>query len=84
MSADNWDRQSHPMKKNQYGVFEITVPAKDGNVPIPHGSKVKVRDWTLSMVEDLPRTNAYSLILRFHSPCPMVRGQIAFRHGSNM
>lgn len=41
-SIDNWDRQSHPMKKNQFGVFEITVPAKDGNVPIPHKSKIKV------------------------------------------
>lgn len=30
------------MKKNEYGVFEITLPAKDGNVAIPHGSKIKV------------------------------------------
>lgn len=30
------------MKKNEFGVFEIVVPAKDGNVAIPHKSKVKV------------------------------------------
>jgi hypothetical protein len=31
------------MKKNEFGVFEITVPAKDGQVAIPHNSKIKVR-----------------------------------------
>lgn len=31
------------MKKNEFGVFEIIVPAKDGNVAIPHKSKIKVR-----------------------------------------
>lgn len=30
------------MKKNAYGVFEITVPAKGGEKAIPHNSKVKV------------------------------------------
>lgn len=30
------------MKKNEFGVFEIVVPAKDGNVAIPHQSKIKV------------------------------------------
>lgn len=30
------------MKKDEYGVFEITVPAKDGQVAIPHNSKIKV------------------------------------------
>ena len=31
------------MKKNQYGVFEITVPAVNGQPGIPHDSKIKVR-----------------------------------------
>ena len=48
--ADNWNRDSHPMTKNQYGVWEITLPAKDGHPAIPHSSKVKVsqgglKDW---------------------------------------
>lgn len=30
------------MKKNDYGVFEITVPAKNGQPAIPHNSKLKV------------------------------------------
>lgn len=31
------------MKKNDFGVWEVTVPAKDGIPIIPHNSKVKVR-----------------------------------------
>jgi 1,4-alpha-glucan branching enzyme len=41
---DGWNRDSHEMKKNQFGVFEITVPAKDGQPAIPHDSKIKVRE----------------------------------------
>ena len=40
--SDNWDRSSHPMKKNQFGVWNITVPAKSGVCAIPHDSKIKV------------------------------------------
>ncbi|KAM5382805.1 hypothetical protein ACJZ2D_002196 [Fusarium nematophilum] len=39
---NNWDRDSHPMKKDSYGVFEITIPAKNGEPAIPHNSKVKL------------------------------------------
>jgi len=49
-AADNWNRESHPMKKNQYGVFEIKVPAKvNGQAAIPHNSKIKVsrRIWSV-------------------------------------
>jgi 1,4-alpha-glucan branching enzyme len=31
------------MKKNDFGVFEITIPAQNGQAAIPHNSKVKVR-----------------------------------------
>lgn len=31
------------MKVDDFGVWEITLPAKDGVSVIPHGSKVKVR-----------------------------------------
>lgn len=30
------------MKKNEFGVWEIVVPAKDGQPAIPHKSKIKV------------------------------------------
>ncbi|WKT49940.1 Glycosyl hydrolase, family 13, catalytic domain [Fusarium oxysporum f. sp. vasinfectum] len=39
---NNWDRNAHPMTKNDFGVFEITIPAKDGQPAIPHLSKVKI------------------------------------------
>lgn len=44
-SPDKWNRISHPMKKDQYGVWEVTVPpTATGECAIPHDSKVKVRD----------------------------------------
>jgi len=30
------------MKKNEFGVFEITLPPVDGQPAIPHNSKIKV------------------------------------------
>ena len=39
---DNWNRDSHEMKKNEFGVFEITLPAQNGQPAIPHDSKIKV------------------------------------------
>ncbi|ODH12771.1 1,4-alpha-glucan-branching enzyme [Paracoccidioides brasiliensis] len=39
---NNWDRKATPMKKDEYGVWEVTVPAKDGEPAIPHESKVKI------------------------------------------
>jgi 1,4-alpha-glucan branching enzyme len=41
-ALDNWDRNATPMKKNEFGVFEVTVPGKDGKPAIPHDSKLKV------------------------------------------
>jgi 1,4-alpha-glucan branching enzyme len=39
---NNWDRDATPMTKNNFGVFEVTVPAKDGKPAIPHDSKIKI------------------------------------------
>ncbi|KAK4165057.1 alpha-glucan branching enzyme [Cladorrhinum sp. PSN259] len=40
---NNWDRGAHPMKKNEWGVFEITIPpTSDGRAAIPHNSKIKI------------------------------------------
>jgi 1,4-alpha-glucan branching enzyme len=41
---DNWDVASHPMKRNDFGVFEITIKPVKGKAAIPHNSKVKVRN----------------------------------------
>ena len=30
------------MTKNDYGVFEITIPAVNGQIAVPHDSKIKV------------------------------------------
>lgn len=30
------------MTKNSFGVFEVTVPGKNGQPSIPHDSKIKV------------------------------------------
>lgn len=36
------------MKKNEYGVFELTLPPiENGQAAIPHNSKIKVRSLLL-------------------------------------
>ena len=42
-AADDWHRDATPMKKNEFGVWEVGLPAADGRSAIPHDSKVKVR-----------------------------------------
>lgn len=39
---NNWNRESHHMKKDNFGVWEITVPAVDGQPAIPHNTKIKI------------------------------------------
>lgn len=39
---DDWNRESHPMKRDEYGVWEILVKAVNGQTAIPHNTKVKV------------------------------------------
>ncbi|KAF2861241.1 glycoside hydrolase family 13 protein [Piedraia hortae CBS 480.64] len=39
---NNWNRDSHEMKKNPYGVFEITLQPVNGKPAIGHDSKVKI------------------------------------------
>lgn len=41
-ALDGWNRGSHPMTKDDFGVFEIVLPAVDGQLAIPHKSKLKV------------------------------------------
>ncbi|UZP39859.1 hypothetical protein NXS19_007675 [Fusarium pseudograminearum] len=39
---NGWNRGAHPMKKNDFGVFEITLPAQNGQTAIPHNTKLKI------------------------------------------
>ncbi|EJT97629.1 glycoside hydrolase [Dacryopinax primogenitus] len=39
---NNWDRSSHPMTKDMFGVWSITVPPVNGQPAIPHDSKIKI------------------------------------------
>lgn len=42
-ASDGWNRDSHPLKKGDFGVFEIVLPPNEhGHVAIPHNSKIKV------------------------------------------
>ncbi|RMZ91720.1 hypothetical protein DV736_g1042, partial [Chaetothyriales sp. CBS 134916] len=39
---NGWDRNVTPMSRSAYGVWSVTLPAKDGVPAIPHNSKVKI------------------------------------------
>lgn len=42
MTLDGWNRDSHEMKKDGFGVFELVLPAQNGRPAIAHDSKLKV------------------------------------------
>ncbi|KAI9814002.1 MAG: alpha-1,4-glucan branching enzyme [Pycnora praestabilis] len=39
---NGWNRDATPMKRNDYGVWAVTLPPHDGHPAIPHDSKVKI------------------------------------------
>lgn len=39
---NNWDRNKHPMKRDEFGVFTITLNHINGAPAIQHGTKVKI------------------------------------------
>jgi len=54
---NQWNRQSHPMKKDGFGIWEITIPPiSSGVCAIPHDSKIKISMVTPSgqRIERLP------------------------------
>ncbi|KAH9938639.1 glycoside hydrolase [Fomitopsis serialis] len=68
---NDWNRDSHPMTRDQYGVWEITIPAKGPGVcPIPHDSKVKrierLPAWIKRVTQDLSVSPVYDA--RFWNP----------------
>jgi 1,4-alpha-glucan branching enzyme len=76
---NDWNQSSHPMKKNNFGVFEIVLPAKNGQPAIPHHSKLKIAlqlpdgrridrlpAWIKYVTQDLSVSPAYDA--RFWNP----------------
>lgn len=76
---NGWNRESHPMKRNDFGVFEIVLPPKYGQPAIPHNSKVKISlqipsgeridrlpAWIKYVTQDLSVSPAYDA--RFWNP----------------
>ncbi|KAL3437536.1 1,4-alpha-glucan-branching enzyme [Aspergillus tetrazonus] len=39
---NNWDTKANPMTRDDFGVWEIVLPARNGTPVIPHDSKVKI------------------------------------------
>lgn len=39
---NGWNRDSHPLRRDNYGVWSIQLPAQGGVPAIAHGSKVKI------------------------------------------
>lgn len=39
---NGWNREATSMARNEFGVWEVTLPAKDGQPAIPHNTKVKI------------------------------------------
>lgn len=77
--ADSWNRESHPMKKNEFGVFEIVIPAgANGQAAIPHNSMIKV--YLYSKSSAAPRLTDCS---RFPLSCPVGNGLTDCPPGSN-
>ncbi|KZZ94887.1 1,4-alpha-glucan branching enzyme [Moelleriella libera RCEF 2490] len=76
---NNWDRKTHPMNKTSFGVFELKIPAKNGQVAIGHNSKIKISlelpsgefvdrlpAWIKYVTQDLSVSTAYDA--RFWNP----------------
>ncbi|EKJ75014.1 hypothetical protein FPSE_04834 [Fusarium pseudograminearum CS3096] len=76
---NGWNRGAHPMKKNDFGVFEITLPAQNGQTAIPHNTKLKISldlpsgehvdrlpAWIKYVTQDLSVSPAYDA--RFWNP----------------
>ncbi|KAH9060979.1 glycoside hydrolase [Lactarius vividus] len=82
---DDWNRTSHPLKKDKYGVWEITLPPRSPGVcAIPHDSKLKISmilpsgerierlpAWIKRVTQDLSVSPVYDA--RFWNPLPESR-----------
>jgi len=73
---NNWNRDSHPMQKDNYGVFEIILRARDGVPAIHHNTKLKISmilpsgerierlpAWITRVTQDLNVSPVYDAVL---------------------
>ncbi|KAJ9504339.1 alpha-1,4-glucan branching enzyme [Exophiala xenobiotica] len=73
---NNWNRESHPMKKNSFGVWELHLPARDGVPAISHNTKLKISmvipggerldripAWITRVTQDLSVSPVYDAVL---------------------
>ncbi|KAI1622105.1 1,4-alpha-glucan-branching enzyme [Exophiala viscosa] len=73
---NNWNRDSHPMKKNSYGVWELYLPAQNGVPVIQHNTKIKlsmiipggarierIPAWITRVTQDLSVSPVYEAVL---------------------
>ncbi|KAI2464292.1 carbohydrate-binding module family 48 [Annulohypoxylon bovei var. microspora] len=76
---NEWNRGSHRMTKNTFGIWSIDIPAKGGQPAIPHKSKIKISmttpsgeridrlpAWIKYVTQDLSVSPAYDA--RFWNP----------------
>ncbi|KAG9003353.1 alpha-1,4-glucan branching enzyme [Tulasnella sp. JGI-2019a] len=89
---NGWDRSSHPMERDQFGVWSITLPPKSTGEPaIPHDSKIKISmvipsgeriervpAWIKRVTQDLTVSPVYDA--RFWNPPP--EKQYKFKNNS--
>lgn len=72
---NNWDHQATPMKANDFGVWEVTLPAVKGVPAIPHNTKLKISlklpdgqsidrlpAWSKRVVQDLSVSPIYEAV----------------------
>ncbi|KAJ5246725.1 1-4-alpha-glucan-branching enzyme [Penicillium chermesinum] len=72
---NNWDVNANTMTKNNFGVWDVTVPANGGTPAIPHDSKIKITmvlpsgeriyrvpAWIKRVVQDLSVSPAYDAV----------------------
>nr|QOC60275.1 starch branching enzyme I [Eleocharis dulcis] len=61
---NKWDGSKHPMQKDQFGVWSITIPDVEGEPSIPHKSRVKFRfkDFNGVWVDRIPAWIRYATV----------------------
>lgn len=72
---NNWDHSANPMTVNEFGVWEVTVPAVNGAPAIPHNSSLKISlklpsgqsidrlpAWSTRVVQDLSVSPTYEAV----------------------
>lgn len=72
---NNWNHSATPMKVNDYGIWEVTIPAVNGQPAIPHNTKLKISlklasgqsidrlpAWSKRVVQDLSVSPVYESV----------------------